>query len=468
MGPVFPVKHESFFDGLSGAHTSGMPPMTCSAEHATGPSPAAFAVDRHITRLEMAACVCGALIVRTDRVAPERHNRRSPRLTPWEDRHEPRRSAIPGPSPRRDGPVKVGFDATPLLGPRTGIGTYTERLIDALVRVGPPDLDLVATPFSRRGTDPLVEQLPPSVGVAGRRLPARLLRHLWTRTAWPPVEMLSGPIDVFHGTNFVAPPTRHARLVVTVHDLAYLHLPEAVDAASLAYRELVPAALSRGATVCAVSETMRGAIVEAYALPAERVYVTPLGVDESWYAARRLEASDRLALPKEFVVAVGTLEPRKNLRVLLDAYRLASARRADVPPLVLVGAQGWGEALDTSGLPEPLLVRTGHLPLPLLQQVVASAALLAFPSRYEGFGLPPLEALAAGTPVIAADLAVTREVLGDQARFADPNSADAVLEGLLRSLVSPAGTRDSRRERARTFTWERCAEATLHAYRVAA
>jgi glycosyltransferase involved in cell wall biosynthesis len=361
--------------------------------------------------------------------------------------------------------VRVGFDATPLLGPRTGIGTYTERLVDALVRVGPPDLDLVATPFSRRGADPLGAHLPPGVGVAGRRLPARLLRQLWTRAGWPPVEILSGPVDVFHGTNFVSPPTRRARAVVTIHDLAYLHLPDTVQSSSLAYRELVPAALSRGASVCAVSETMARAIVEAYALPAERVYVTPLGVDESWYAARQLAAPDRLALPKEYVVAVGTLEPRKNLRVLLDAYRLALARRADVPPLVLVGAQGWGEALDTSGLPEPLLVRTGHLPLPLLQRVVAGAALLAFPSRYEGFGLPPLEALAARTPVLAADLAVTREILDDQALFADPDSAEAMLEGLLRSLVAPAGTRDSRRERARAFTWERCAEATLHAYR---
>ena len=363
--------------------------------------------------------------------------------------------------------MRVGFDATPLLGPRTGIGTYTERLVEALIAIGPTDLDLVATAFSRRGTEPLRDQLPPQVRVAGRRLPARLLRSLWTRIGWPPVEVLSGPVDVFHGTNFVAPPTRRARAVVTIHDLAYLHLPDTVHSPSLAYRELVPAALSRGASVCAVSQTMARAILDAYALPAERVYVTPLGVDESWFSARPLDARSRFGLPAEYVVAVGTLEPRKNLRILLDAYRLASARGADIPPLVLVGAQGWGEGLDTSGLPESLLVRTGHLPLPPLQQVVAGAVMLAFPSRYEGFGLPPLEALAAGTAVIAADLAVTREVLGDQARFADPNSAEAVLEGLLTSLVNPAGTRDSRRERARAFTWERCAKATLHAYRVA-
>jgi glycosyltransferase involved in cell wall biosynthesis len=173
----------------------------------------------------------------------------------------------------------------------------------------------------------------------------------------------------------------------------------------------------------------------------------------------------RLGLPTDYVAAVGTLEPRKNLRALVAAYRLAEDRGTDLPPLVLVGGHGWGDALDTSGLPESRVVRTGHLPLPELQQVVAGARVLAFPSRYEGFGLPPLEALAAGTPVLAADLAVTREVLGDQARFADPNSAEAMLDGLVCSVVDPAGTPETRRQQARGYTWERCAEATLVAYR---
>lgn len=360
--------------------------------------------------------------------------------------------------------MKVGFDATPLLGPRTGIGTYTQRLVEALAQVGPADLDLVATPFSTRGTGPLRDQLPERVRIAGRRLPARALRQLWSRTPWPPVELLSGPVDVFHGTNFVVPPTRHARTVVTVHDLAYLELPETVSPASLAYRHLVPAALDRGATVCAVSRTMADAITDAYRLPPERVVVTPLGVDESWYAASPPPDPSRLGLPASYVVAVGTLEPRKNLPALVAAYRLAAARGTRLPPLVLVGAQGWGQALDTSGLGDGLVVRTGHLPLPELQQVVAGARLLAFPSRYEGFGLPPLEAFAAGTPVLAGDLAVTREVLGDQARFADPDSAEAILDGLVVSLEDPAGSAGSRREHARAYTWGRCAEATLTAY----
>lgn len=365
--------------------------------------------------------------------------------------------------------MKVGFDATPLLGPRTGIGTYTEKLVQALVAIGTGGgpLELVATPFSWRGTEPLQEQLPSAVRITARRVPARALRASWSRTGWPPVELLSGPVDVFHGTNYVAPPTRRAGTVVTVHDLAYLELPATVSSASLAYRHLVPAALARGAVVCAVSEAMGVTIREAYALPEERVVVTPLGVDDSWFSVGTPFPPPGLGLPAQYVVAVGTLEPRKNLAVLLDAYRLSSARGDDLPPLVLVGAEGWGDALDTSGIASSRLVRTGHLPFADLQRVVAGADLLAFPSRYEGFGLPPLEALATGTAVLAADLAVTREVLSDQARFADASSPEAVLEGLQTTLTHPAGSPESRRARARTFTWARCATATVQAYRTA-
>jgi len=364
--------------------------------------------------------------------------------------------------------VRVGFDATPLLGPRSGVGTYTHHLVDALSQVAALDVSLVATPFSARGVAPLRTLVPPGVEVAGRRLPARLLRAAWSRTPWPPVEWLSGRLDVFHGTNFVAPPTRRAATVVTVHDLAYLHLPGTVDTASLAYRDLVPLALERGAHICAVSHTMGRLIGETYAVPPERIHVTPLGVDPSWFTARPFRPGDHEGLPQDYVVAVGTLEPRKNLAALVDAYRLAFARGSDLPPLVLVGAQGWGHALDTTGIPDTRLIRTGHLPFPDLQRVVAGARVLAFPSLYEGFGLPPLEALACGTPVVASDLEVTREVLGGYAVYADLGSHDHLLEALATALTHPPGTVADRRAHASVFTWEACAAATLGAYRSAA
>lgn len=358
--------------------------------------------------------------------------------------------------------MRVGIDATPLLGPLTGVGTYTSHLIAELA--GTSDLHLVATAFSARGSGDLRSVVPPEVEVSGRRLPARALRAAWSRMDWPPVELTSGRVDVFHGTNFVAPPARRAGSVVTIHDLAYLRYPQAVSPASLAYRQLVPRALARGAVVCAVSHAMAEEILEAYALPPERVHVTPLGVDEEWYSVPRA-GERRSGIPRDYVVAVGTLEPRKNLSTLLEAYRIASDTGQELPPLVLVGGQGWGDRLDLGGLPDGLVVLTGHLPIAELRRIVAGARLLAFPSTYEGFGLPPLEALACGVPVVAADLPVTRETLSEQAVFADPRSAEAFLDALLTGLDSPPGNRATRRERARRYTWHRCAADTVKVYR---
>lgn len=136
------------------------------------------------------------------------------------------------------------------------------------------------------------------------------------------------------------------------------------------------------------------------------------------------------------------------------------------PPLVLVGPPGWGDALDTAGLP-PGAVRTpGYLPEPDLARVVAGAAALVFPSWYEGFGLPALEALACGTPVVASDLPPVAEVLGDQAELVAPGDPAALADAIARVLEDPGGGA-ARRVHAAGFTWENCAQATLSAYRLA-
>ena len=134
--------------------------------------------------------------------------------------------------------MRVGLDATPLLGARTGVGRYTLSLLTALTAY---DDELVATAFTLRGRDQLGSAVPPGVEVRARPAPARALQASWSRTSWPPVELLTGPVDVFHATNFVLPPLRRARGVVTVHDLSYLHHRETVSTASARYRELVPA-----------------------------------------------------------------------------------------------------------------------------------------------------------------------------------------------------------------------------------
>lgn len=351
--------------------------------------------------------------------------------------------------------MRIGVDATPLLGTRTGVGRYTTHLIEALAD-GPDDV--VATAFTFRGRGALATLLPRGVSVAARPAPARALQELWARAEWPPVERLTGAIDVFHATNFVLPPLRRARGVVTIHDLAFLRLTDTVTAASARYRDLVPRSLRRAAAVITPSEAVAEQVREAYA-PTAPVVAIPHGVDPAWSTAQPLADPLRkaLGLPSTYLLFVGTLEPRKDVATLLAAHRLLP----DAPPLVLVGPPGWGAQVDVTGCVTP-----GYLEQDVLQQVVAGAAALVLPSRDEGFGLPLLEALAAGTPVVASDLPVLREVGGDAVAYAAVGDAESFAAAIAAVLADP-GDQAVRRDRAAPFTWERTAELTRSVYRQA-
>lgn len=373
--------------------------------------------------------------------------------------------------------MRVGLDATPLLGPRTGVGRYVAGLLEGLAAHGGLD-ELRLVPFTWRGADDLEAAVPaavvadPAVRFGRRRVPARLLQAGWARTDWPPVEWLAGGVEVFHGTNFVAPPARRAGLAVTIHDLTYLRYPRMVSSASARYRTLVPRGLRRGAVVCTPTAAVADEVRETYRLEPARVVVTPLGVGPEWLGARRPGAAWLAArrLPERYLLFVGSREPRKNLGTLAAAYRELREHAPAAPPLVLVGPPGWGEEPDLAGLPDSAVHAPGYLATEDLARVVAGAAALAFPSWYEGFGLPALEALACGTPVVAANVPALAEVLGDQAELVDPADASALASALAKAVEDDGGerARAARRAHAARFTWQACAAATLEVYRRAA
>lgn len=362
--------------------------------------------------------------------------------------------------------LRVGLDATPLLGPRTGVGRYVEGLLGGLA--GEPDLQVSLTAFTWRGRGGLRQAAAAGHQVRARPAPARLLQAAWARWPFPPVELLAGRVEVFHATNFVLPPARSAAGVVTVHDLSFARHADTVTPAVLRYRELVPRAVRRAALVLCPAQSTADDVAEHFGLPAGRVRATPLGVGPAWRSAAPPSPALRaeLNLPGRYLLFVGTREPRKNLPMLLAAHRLARARDAAVPPLVLAGPAGWGEPL-----PDSAALLTGWLDDRRLQAVVAGADALLLPSRYEGFGLPLLEALSCGTAVLASDLPVHREVTGGHARLlpvGDPEAWAAALAELAAGPPEADGVRAARREWASAWTWERCAGLTAAAYRDAA
>ncbi len=348
--------------------------------------------------------------------------------------------------------MRVTLDGTPVLGRRTGIGRYTARLARTLAEFPSTRVRLLG--LTTRGWRALRENAPPGTTACGPPVPARLLRSCWSRAEFPPVELLCPGAEVVHGTNLVQPPATRAAGVLTVHDLDF------VDAAGAGPdpRGFVRS-LHRAAVVCTPTRAVADRLTARFGVDPDRVVVTPLGVDGAWFHAEPPDAAlrERYGLPAEYLLFVGQPGPRKGLSTLVEALD------PELPPLVLAGPPATEPPLVDSGLRS-----TGYLPEETLRRVVAGARALVLPSRDEGFGLPALEAMAAGTPVVCSDIPALREVTGGHALLAPHGDSSALRSALHRAVSSESdhGIAAARRHAA-GFTWRRCATETLRAYRLA-
>lgn len=335
-------------------------------------------------------------------------------------------------------------------------GTATAALRVAEQLLATPDVELVGV-AGRHADQPLPAFAPP---VAVRSLPLATpwLYETWLRAGWPRVERATGRVDVAHATTII-PCASSAPLVVTVHDLAFLHEPEHFTAHGVrVFRRSLDVIRRRAALVLCSSEATMADVLDA-GVAADRLRHVPLGVDVRPAVAGAAEqVAERFGLSERFALFVGTLEPRKNL-----ARLVAALARLDEPlPLVVAGAAGWGDIEIPSGADVQFLGFVGDDDL---RALYAAADVFCYPSLREGFGLPVLEAMAQGVPVVTSLGTSTEEAAGGAAVLVDPLDVDDIARGVSEALHDAHRLSIAGRARAATATWQHTAALTVQAYR---
>lgn len=364
----------------------------------------------------------------------------------------------------------VAIDVTPLLGARTGIGNAVAEIVAALraLEAGP---DLVPYTLSARA------RLHRSDAPPGTRfvpIPARVLLASWVRAEQPRIDHWLRPASVLHATNYLAPPSRLPALV-SVYDCSFVRYPELCTAAVRAYEPIIRRAIARGATVHTGSAFVAGEIDEVFGpglRESGRLAVIPLGVPTLGTESEMPAVVEERLDGAPFVVAIGTLEPRKNLDHLVAAFGALADQHPDLG-LVIAGHDGPARAgIDAAisrlpARPRSRVVLAGGVSAAGRRALLERAALLAYPSIYEGFGFPVLEAMLAGVPVVAARAGSIPEIAGDAALLVEPTDEAALAAEMHRALSDSevrAGLVTRGRERVRHFSWDSTARGLADWY----
>ena len=371
--------------------------------------------------------------------------------------------------------MRVCIDISPAAHRKAGLGRYARELAERAHQLDAENQYSVFTYQPSRAQIPASLAGLPALTVPFSAKPWRmsvLLAH-YLRV---PMDGLFPGVDLFHGTDHLLPRFRRVRSVFTLHDLIPQLFPEFHLPLNRWFLNLMfPKFLAHADAVIAVSECTKRDAIRLYGTPEEKIAVIYEGVDPKFRPVRDPDLLRRVqaayGLTERYILFVSTIEPRKNIIRLLEAYR-ALRQEGHPHKLVLVGAKGW--------LYQPILDKIAELGLggevilpgfvadEDLPAVYAGASLFAFPSLYEGFGLPPLEAMACGVPTLVSDISSLPEIVGDAALKVPPTDTGAIKAAMERILTDPALARDLAArgpERARLFTWEKAAEQTIGVYR---
>jgi glycosyltransferase involved in cell wall biosynthesis len=364
--------------------------------------------------------------------------------------------------------MRIGIDARLVYYSRAGIGQYIMRLVEALAELETPEDAFVLLQSRKDGTQ--------IVGCSNcNRISLWTPSHHRLEQLTLRLEIGRLHLDLLHSPDFIPPFQRNCKSVITIHDLAFLLYPHFLTKESARYYGQIDQAVRRTDHIIAVSESTRRDTINLLGVPEQKITVIyeaanpiyrPLDRDEA-----RCHVKQAYGLDQEYILFVSTIEPRKNLPGLLQAYRKLRNDYRREETLVLAGARGWlsEEVYDTAErlkLSEHVCF-LGRVPSEELVYLYNAAQLLVHPSFYEGFGLPPLEAMTCGTPTIVSNVSALPEVVGDASILIDPHDIDGLTVAMWRVLTD-ADVRESLRvkglTRAQMFSWKRSAQETLAVY----
>jgi glycosyltransferase involved in cell wall biosynthesis len=372
--------------------------------------------------------------------------------------------------------MRIAIDYTAAIRQGAGIGQYVRNLVAALLTEDTVNQYTLLT----SGRPTKEHPFPTGPNVRGRSIfiPDRYLNILWYRWRLPlNATLFSGQVDIYHGPDFALPPLgKKLRKVVTVHDLAFLEHPEYAVPELVAYlKKIVPEAVEAADVVAAVSEATRQGLINHFKTPAEKITVVPIGVASHF---RRITdpillgaTQHKYELKHPLVLGVGTLEPRKNHLNLIKAFAKAARKKNGPAMLAIAGGKGWlyeetQRVVANLKLENKVrfLGRVSDLELITLYSM---ADIFAYPSFFEGFGIPPLEAMACGAPTITSDTSSLPEVVGEAAILVNPHDVDALSQAITR-LIDNEGLREELRQkgfqRVQNFSWPRTARKMLAVY----
>lgn len=376
--------------------------------------------------------------------------------------------------------MKIAIDTFPAMCRNTGMGYYTKHLISHFIDSPQNEYYLCDTVFRLANVVTLknLSDAQSFFRISNVPFPfVTLARFLFLIQNIVTAKLTDfNGVDLFFGTNYRGQFKRNLKNVITIHDLAYKYYPETMPESTLRYlKNRLPEIAQKADHLIADSESTKADIIKFLAVSGEKVTAVPLGVSQNFRPvtdpSRLSEIRERYRLPEKMILYLGTIEPRKNISGVLSAYASLCKDSDYTHDLVIAGGMGWksrtlSDLIKTLGI-EKRVRCTGYVADKDLPGLYSAADLFVFPSLYEGFGLPVLEAMACGVPVVTSGVSSLPEVAGDAAVLVDPHSVSEIASGMNR-LLSDEGLRRSFREkglvRAAHYTWKKCAEETLSVF----